>query len=224
MAYQLYLGDVLFPVAPSRLKMKINGKNKTMDLINGQEINILNPAGLTEIDFDLLLPASRYPFADYEDGFEMPDFYLEELERMKLGKRPVRFIVIRESPAGDSFFDTNMAVSLEDYTVTEDAKEGMDVVVSVSLKRYVHYGVQRVTVQVRAEEPETADVSVEEEREAVNAPEPASYTVREGDCLWNIAKRYLGNGSRWPEIYELNRDKVSNPNVIREGQILTMPG
>ena len=126
MAYQLYLGDVLFPVAPSKLKMKINGKNKTMDLISGQEINILNPAGLTEIDLDLLLPASRYPFADYEDGFEMPDYYLEELEQMKLGKRPVRFIVIRESPAGDSFFDTNMAVSLEDYTVTEDAKEGMD--------------------------------------------------------------------------------------------------
>lgn len=132
--------------------------------------------------------------------------------------------MIRESPAGDSFFDTNMAVSLEDYTVTEDAKEGMDVTVSVSLKQYVHYGVQQVAVQVKEEEPDTADVSVEEEREAASAPEPSSYTVRDGDCLWNIAKRCLGDGSRWPEIYELNRDKVSNPNVIRKGQVLTMPG
>lgn len=224
MAYQLYLDDILFPIMPSKVKMKINGKNKTLDLINGQEINVLNPAGLTEIDFDILLPAVQYPFADYEGGFEMPDFYLEELERMKVEKRPIRFIVIRESPAGDSFFDTNMSVSLEDYTVTEDAKEGMDVTVSVSLKQYIHYSVQQVTVQPKAEEPDTADVTVEEEREAANAPELSSYTVREGDCLWNIAKRYLGNGSRWPEIYELNRDKVSNPNVIYEGQVLTMPG
>ncbi|MDD3251913.1 MAG: LysM peptidoglycan-binding domain-containing protein [Lachnospiraceae bacterium] len=223
MAYQMYLGDVLFPVAPSKVKMKINGKNKTLDLINGQEINVLNPPGLTEIDFDILLPAVQYPFADYEDGFEMPDFYLEELERMKLGKRPVRFIAIREFPSGDSFFDTNMSVSLEDYTVTEDAKEGMDVTVSVSLKQYVHYGVQQVTVQPKAAEPDTADVTVEEERETANAPELSSYTVRDRDCLWNIAKRYLGDGSRWPEIYGLNRDKVSNPNVIREGQVLAMP-
>ncbi len=224
MAYQLYLGGVLFPVAPSKIKMKINGKNKTLDLISGQEINILNPAGLTEVDFDILLPSVRYPFADYEDGFEMPDYYLEELEQMKLGKQPIRFIVIRESPAGDSFFDTNMAVSLEDYTITEDAKEGTDVAVSVSLKQYVHYGVQQVTVQVKEDEPDVAEVAVEEEREAANAPVLSSYTVREGDSLWNIAKRYLGNGERWPEIYGLNRDKVSNPNVIREGQVLVMPG
>lgn len=224
MAYQLYLDDILFPIMPSKLKLKVNGKNKTLDLINGQEVNVLNPAGLTEIDFDILLPAVQYPFGDYEDGFEMPDFYLEELERMKVEKRPVRFIVIRESPTGDSFFDTNMLVSLEDYTITEDAKEGMDVTVSVSLKQYVHYGVQQVTVQPKAEEPDTADVTVEEEREAGNAPGLASYTVREGDCLWNIAKRYLGDGSRWPEIYELNREKVSDPNVVHAGQVLTMPG
>lgn len=224
MGYQLYLGGILFPVAPAKLKMKINGKNKTLDLISGQEINVLNPAGLTEIDFELLLPAVRYPFADYEDGFEMPDHYLEKLEQMKLGKRPVRLIVIRESPAGDSFFDTNMAVSLEDYSIAEDAKEGMDIRVSVSLKQYVHYGVQQVTVQVKEEDPGVAEVAVEKERETANAPGLSSYTVRAGDCLWNIAKRYLGNGSRWPEIYELNRDKVSNPNVIRVGQVLVMPG
>lgn len=223
MAYQMYLGDVLFPVAPSKLKLKINGKNKTLDLINGQEVNVLNPAGLSEFDFEILLPGVRYPFADYEDGFELPDYYLEELEQMKLSQKPVRFIVIRESPSGDSFFDTNMAVSLEDYTVTEDAKEGMDVVVSVSLKQYVFYGVQRVTVQLKTETPQDAAVIVEAEREDTSAPELTTYTVRDNDCLWSIAKRYLGNGSRWPEIYELNREKISNPNVIGTGLVLTMP-
>lgn len=224
MAYQVYLGDLLLPVAPSKIKMKVNGKNKTLELISGQEVNVLNPAGLTEIDFDVLLPAVWYPFGDYEDGFERPDYYLDGLERMKVGKRPVRFIVIRESPSGDSFFDTNMSVSLEDYSVAEDAKEGMDITVSVGLKQFVYFGVQQVTVQPKAADPDVGDVTVEAGREASSAPELSSYTVRDGDCLWSIAKRYLGDGSRWPEIYGLNRDKVGNPNVIRAGQVLTMPG
>ena len=226
MAYQLYLGDVLFPVMPSKIKMKINGKNKTLDLINGQEINVLNPAGLTDIDFDLMLPGTRYPFAQYESGFEPPDYYLDELERMKVSRKPVRFIMIRESPAGDSFFDTNMAVSLEEYSITEDAREGMDITVSIKLKQYVHYGVQRVSVQVKAAPEVTgteAEITAEEERDASSAPDVSSYAVRERDCLWNIAKRYLGNGSRWQEIYDLNRDKLCVHDLLSAGMVLAMP-
>ena len=50
-----------------------------------------------------------------------------------------------------------------------------------------------------------------------------TYTVKKGDCLWNIAASELGDGSRWPEIYELNRDKISNPRLIYAGQELTLP-
>lgn len=223
MAYQVYLGDVLFPVAPSKIKMKINGQNKTMNLINGEEINVLNPAGLTDVDFDVLLPCMKYPFAEYEGGFDAPDYFLDELEQMKRNKRPVRFVAIRESPAGDSFFDTNMSVSLEDYSISEDVKEGLDVVVSVSLKKYVHYGVQRVKIEEKRPVEAEVLVSIEEDREASEAPALSTYPVKPGDRLWNIAKQYLGNGERYMEIYELNRDKIQNPNRIAPGMVLSMP-
>ena len=45
MAYKMYLGGVLMPITPSKVTVKINNQNKTMTLINGEEINILKAAG-----------------------------------------------------------------------------------------------------------------------------------------------------------------------------------
>ncbi|MNR94730.1 N-acetylmuramoyl-L-alanine amidase sle1 precursor [compost metagenome] len=59
------------------------------------------------------------------------------------------------------------------------------------------------------------------------APKPApapTVTVQSGDSLSAIAIRTLGNGDRWREIYDLNRDQLSNPNVIHAGQVLKLPG
>lgn len=54
---------------------------------------------------------------------------------------------------------------------------------------------------------------------------PATYTVQPGDSLWAIAQKTLGNGNRWPEIYALNQGVIgSNPNLIRTGEVLTLPG
>lgn len=222
MAYEFYLGGIRFPVPPQKLKLKTKGQNETMTLINGNEINILNPPGLTEISFDVLLPWTEYPFAEYDGGFEPPEYFLSTLDVIKREQKPVQFVVIRESPQGDSLFDTNMTVSLEDYTVAEDAKDGLDVTVSISLKNYIFVSTQKYEIQ-ETKEKEEAEVLVEEERDASSAPEHETYTVKKGDCLWNIAKRYLGNGSRYPEIYNLNRDKIRDPNRIQTGQVIKMP-
>ncbi len=50
-----------------------------------------------------------------------------------------------------------------------------------------------------------------------------TYTVVKGDCLWMIAKKYLGDGRRYVEIYELNKDIIKNPNLIYISQVLKIP-
>ncbi|MDB5099743.1 MAG: hypothetical protein JWM80_4164 [Cyanobacteria bacterium RYN_339] len=53
----------------------------------------------------------------------------------------------------------------------------------------------------------------------------ASHTVKLGDSLSAIAAAKLGDASRWPEIYAMNKDVIgSNPNMIYPGQALKMPG
>lgn len=41
----------------------------------------------------------------------------------------------------------------------------------------------------------------------------ATYTVKRGDCLWNIAKRYLGSGTRWTELADINGISRGNPTI-----------
>lgn len=50
-----------------------------------------------------------------------------------------------------------------------------------------------------------------------------SYTVVKGDCLWKIARKFLGRGSEYTLIYELNKDIIKDPNVIHIGQVLKIP-
>jgi DNA-binding SARP family transcriptional activator len=69
--------------------------------------------------------------------------------------------------------------------------------------------------------------------EAQPAPETAphlTYTVRPRDSLWKLAERHLGDGLRWRELWELNRDlpqpdgrSLRDPDLLRPGWLLRLP-
>lgn len=52
---------------------------------------------------------------------------------------------------------------------------------------------------------------------------PGTITVGPGESLWDIATRALGDGHQYLRIYEANRDRISDPNVIEPGWELTLP-
>ena len=122
MSYTCYLGGVEMPT-PSKLTVKIKNKNKTQILLNEGEINFLRAAGLTEITVPFVFPMLA--------GDRPPCYYLGHLEELKTSKKPTQFILVRRSPDGKSLFDTNIKVSIEDYSITEDAKNGLDVSVEL---------------------------------------------------------------------------------------------
>ena len=53
--------------------------------------------------------------------------------------------------------------------------------------------------------------------------EERTYTVKSGDSLSKIAQREYGDAAQWPRIFEANRAKISNPDLIHPGQVLTLP-
>ena len=50
-----------------------------------------------------------------------------------------------------------------------------------------------------------------------------TYIVVRGDCLWKIAKKFYGSGAQYTRIYNANKHKINNPNLIYPGQRLTIP-
>ena len=78
---------------------------------------------------------------------------------------------------------------------------------------------------VEVDEPARATQPAEKKEAARPAPEkPRTYTVKKGDTLWAIAKRFLGSGSRWKEIYNANKSVIGkDPNLIYPGQVLRIP-
>ena len=53
-----------------------------------------------------------------------------------------------------------------------------------------------------------------------------TYIVKKGDCLWSIAYKELGNGTRWTEIRDSNKDKYTSlqtNTTIQIGWVLTLP-
>ena len=49
------------------------------------------------------------------------------------------------------------------------------------------------------------------------------HTVRQGETLASIAKRHLGRASRERDIFEVNRDRMNDPDQIFPGQQLLIP-
>lgn len=146
--YDFFLGDCLLPVPPEKLQIKLNSANSTLTLINEGEISILKTPGLTDIDFECTIPQTEYPYATYKDGFRGAAYFLGCLESLKTDKNPFQFIVSRTMPDGKVLFSTNMTVSLEDYRITEQAKDGFDLKVKVALKQYREYGTKTVAVRI----------------------------------------------------------------------------
>ena len=63
--------------------------------------------------------------------------------------------------------------------------------------------------------------------QAVDAPESEAtveyYVIESGDTLWGIASKHLGDGNRYPEIFEANREVIQDPDLIFPGQKIRIP-
>ena len=228
MAYDFYLDGVQLPITPGKLEVKVTNKNKTIDLINVGEVNILKKEGLSEISFEAEFTHNKLPF--YRGTFRDVQFFLSKLELLKTDCKPFQFIVSREL-GNKVLFNTNMKVSLEEYNIVEDAENGSDTKVAIKLKQYRDYSTKKLVLAPPKNETGRPSVKIEPKRvDSVNATNTKTYTVKAGDSLWSICQKQLGNGSLYKKVYELNKSMMDKANkgknlskyTIYKGQVLKL--
>ena len=96
---------------------------------------------------------------------------------------------------------------------------GMDACLGFYDENYDTYDISARLAEIQKKEDEKAAADKEDASDTT----AMIYTVRKGDCLWTIAEKHLGDGTRWKEIYELNEDKIENPRLIYPDQELVLP-
>lgn len=54
-------------------------------------------------------------------------------------------------------------------------------------------------------------------------PSFTEYTVKKDDTLQKISKKFYDSFSKWPKIYEVNKDVIDNPDRIKPGIVIQIP-
>ncbi|MBM7868880.1 LysM repeat protein [Clostridium pascui] len=220
--YKMYLGiglgeeGFILPILPEKIEFNESGNNKTYDIINLGEVNSINLPKLTEISFESFFPKYRAPYVGSKQLFE-PSFYISKIREWREQNLKIRLIFI------GSPLKVNDLFTIEDFKFYEQAGEVGDVYYSIDLKRYRPHFAKKVII---VSNDKTNIVKKTIGSRTVEKAKSKTHTVINGDTLFHIAKKYLGDGSRWKEIYNLNKDKLKNSEPIHPiypGQILKLP-
>ncbi|APC83140.1 LysM peptidoglycan-binding domain-containing protein [Clostridium botulinum] len=222
MNYKMYLGindgeeGFILPVLPEKVEFDEDGDNKIYDIINLGEINTINKPKLTEISFESFFPKHKGPYVSSEQLFE-PSFYIGKIREWRDKKQKIRFI-FTGSP-----LEINDLFTVENFKPYEEGGEVGDVHYSIELKRYKNYAAKKVVIVNKKDSNKKAVKTSSNPPRPSNTNKPKTHTVSGNDTLWHISKKYLGDGNKWPQIYNLNKDKIKNPNLIYTGQVLRLP-
>ena len=71
--------------------------------------------------------------------------------------------------------------------------------------------------------PQAAKTTKSGTQQIQNNTSQKTHTVKKGDTLWAIAKAYYGNGAQFTKIYEANKNKIKDPNLIYPNQVFVIP-
>lgn len=239
MAYYFYIDKTLLPIPPSKLTIKQGGKNKIVNLINGEDINILKSPTLKEISFEFMVPNQKYPFATTSSNAQK---FIDAFTKLKVNKQPFQFIVARMKPNNVPMFWTNISCSMEDFEITEDAENGFDQMIAVNLKEYKAYSTVKATIEKDSNGQEKI-VSKTTTR-ASNRQIPQTITVgggvgsgigsvgsvgsggsitiggaADGD-LWDKIKMATGDESNYQPT--IDKNNIVDPNILSAGTVIKL--
>ena len=215
--YQMWLthdGEsqkVRFPVLPELFRVTNGSMNKSVDIVGLGEIIIKQDRTAYGVEFESFFPAASFPGIQVS-SITSPQTLKDTILSFKNSDKPSHFIITGAN--------INIFCVIEDFPFEERGGDVGTIYYSLKLKEYREVSARQIKVDVTTRK---ASLPAQTETRTDNRVQPKTYTVKKGDCLWNIAAAQLGSGSRYTEIASLNSDIIKNPNLIYTGQVLKLP-
>jgi len=202
------------PVLPEKFVVAIGSNNSSVDVVGLGEIIVKQARPAYQFSFSSFFPVGTFPGLTVSS----PPSPMECVNKIKLwieGDKPLHLILTNVG------IDTFCVV--EEFNYYEQGGDVGAIYYDLTLKEYREVTVRQVKIEQPVSSPApVAKVDTTPQR-VDNTTTPRTYTVKAGDCLWNIAKKYYGNGAQYTKIYEANKDKIKNPNLIYVGQVFVIP-
>lgn len=205
--------EINIPVLPAKLNVSSPGKNERVTVLELGEVLLLRKKGLRILSWESFFPVSKAPYTVGQ--IRDPVSIVQAIQKARDQKSPVRFLITGTD------LDCNLRMGIDSFEYEERSGELGDLYYTIKLYEWKDISPKRIVLTEKKEEPAKT-----QEPERPGTPEQTSktYTVKPGDCLWNIAKKFYGKGSDYTKIYNANKGKIgSNPNLIYPGQVFTIP-
>lgn len=211
--------ELKIPINPEEITIERDTDNDDIDIIGlGQTIRKGDP-GLIETSIESFFPAENGYFSAGIKPQDCVDFINEILEADSSNNNVAKIITIGLPK------NLNMYFVIESFEYDHKAGEEDDIYYTLDIKQYIPYGATVVSTTSTSSTSRTSSTtSASKTSTSKTTSKQKTYTVKKGDCLWNITKKYTGNGANWKKLYNLNKKVIgSNPNLIYPGQKLTLP-
>lgn len=205
--------EINIPVLPAKLNVSSPGKNERVTVLELGEVLLLRKKGLRILSWESFFPVSKAPYTTGQ--IKDPVSIVQAIQKARDQKSPVRFLITGTD------LDCNLRMGIDSFEYEERSGELGDLYYTIKLYEWKDISPKRIVLPEKKEEPAKT-----QEPERPGKPEQTSktYTVKPGDCLWNIAKAIYGKGSDYTKIYNANKGVIgSNPNLIYAGQVFTIP-
>ncbi len=213
--YQIWLeGDgtkFQLPVNPEIIKMSQNGANESITIANLGESTLIQKPKALVISFSSFFPAIYFSGCNPKK-IAIPHYYIYGFLGWQQRKIPIKLYITGCAIAQN--------VTIESFQYSQSGGDVGTYDYSVTLKQYTPIKIAQINVN---NIKKTASITKTSARVSTQI-KPKTYTVKNGDSLFNIAKKYYGDGSQLTKIYNANKNIIgANPNLIKAGTVLSIP-
>lgn len=207
------------PTNPEEIKFTTSQANSKYEVLKLGQIVIPTHMELMEYSFECELPLKIQSYVLNQNEFMTANEYLILFRKWREKMVPIRFMAGRINDSDKLLGNhINKLVLIEELSITERAGEEGDKYVSFKLIEY-----RKFAKYIGKEIDENTGEEIKGKNQETNPKNTGTHVVVSGDNLWNLAKKYYGDGSKYTKISNANKDKIKNPSLIYPGQKLVIP-